>query len=78
MKKFTFLVAALFASIGMLLAQAPTTHFMSKEIPEKSDKEFQFLAFFINQGVASNFYPTSEFLRGQVVGRLFGQNGSMT
>jgi len=46
--------------------------------PQKADKEFQFFAFFINQGVGSNFYPTNEFLRGQVVGRLFGRNTTTT
>jgi hypothetical protein len=78
MKKFLLSLLIVLISQGFLLAQAPTTHFMSKDIPEKADKEFQFLAFFINQGVSSNFYPTNEFLRGQVVGRLFGQNSTIT
>ena len=42
----------------------------------KANKEFQFLAFFINQSVASNFYPESSLFNGQLVGRLFGQNSS--
>jgi len=44
----------------------------------KSNKEFQFLAFFITQGVSSNFYPESSLFNGQLVGRLFGKNSSTT
>jgi hypothetical protein len=44
----------------------------------KANKEFQFLAFFITQGVSSNFYPESSLFNGQLVGRLFGQNSSTT
>lgn len=44
----------------------------------KENKEFQFLAFFINQAVTSNFYPESSLFNGQLVGRLFGQNSSTT
>lgn len=67
----------------MLLAwssqgQVPSNQYFSKEIPEKADKELQFFAFFINQGVASNMYANSEFLKGQVVGRLFGSNTTTT
>jgi hypothetical protein len=59
-------------------AQMPSNQYFSREIPEKSDKELQFFAFYINQGVASNVYAKSEFLKGQVVGRLFGANTSST
>lgn len=59
-------------------AQAPTTRYFSREIPEKADKELQFFAYFINQGVTSNMYARNEFLKGQVVGRLFGANTTST
>lgn len=49
-----------------------------KETPKKALPEFQFLAFYINQGVVSNFYPTNEFMRGQVIGRMFGRNSTST
>lgn len=61
-----------------LQAQNPGGKYFDTDIPQKANKEFQFLAYFINQGVSSNFYPTNEFLRGQVVGRLFGQNTTTT
>ena len=44
----------------------------------KSNKEFQFLAFFINQGVRTNVYPQASLFNGQLVGRLFGANSSTT
>lgn len=48
------------------------------EIPQNSAREFQFLAYWYSQGVSSNYYPSSDFLKGQVIGRLFGQNGTNT
>jgi hypothetical protein len=51
-----------------------STRYFDTQIPKKADKELQFFAFFINQGVSSNIFPTNEFLRGQVVGRLYGRN----
>lgn len=44
----------------------------------KANREFQFLAFFINQGVHSNMYPKASLFNGQLVGRLFGPNSSAT
>jgi hypothetical protein len=50
----------------------------SQDMPynAKANKEFQFLAFFINQGVHSNMFPKSSMFNGQLVGRLFGPNSS--
>ncbi len=79
MKKFYLLYFFLFVIIQHnALGQNPGVSYFQQEIPQKANKEFQFLAFFINQGVTSNFYPTNEFLRGQVVGRLFGANSTTT
>lgn len=64
--------------VGNTYAQLPTNQYFSKEIPQKANKEFQFLAFYINQAVTSNIYPENDFLKGQVVGRLFGGNTSRT
>jgi hypothetical protein len=47
-------------------------------IPQKTDKEFQFIAFFYNQYVTANYFPTNDFLRGQIFGRLFGANTTET
>lgn len=44
----------------------------------KAKKQFQFIAFYINQAVSSNMYPQSSLFNGQLVGRLFGQNSSTT
>lgn len=60
------------------VAQSPGLQYFENEIPQKANKELQFFAFFINQGVGSNYFPSNEFLRGQVVGRLFGQNSTST
>ncbi len=59
-------------------AQSALIDYQTSAVPRKANREFQFLAFYINQGVTSNYYPTSEFLKGQVVGRLFGRNTSTT
>lgn len=57
-----------------------TINYFQNELPYgvRSNKEFQFLAFFINQAVGSNFYPESSLFNGQLVGRMFGQNSSTT
>lgn len=79
MKKLTHfqtIALVLLSFIGS--AQNPSIRYFEKEIPRKANKELQFFAFYINQGVTSNFYPESDFLRGQVVGRLFGKNTTRT
>lgn len=52
--------------------------YFERQVPRKSEKEFQFIAYFINQAVTSNFYPENVFMRGQVIGRLFGDNTTRT
>ena len=59
-------------------SQVPSNQYFSKEIPDKANKELQFLAFFINQGVTTNIYAKNDFLKGQTVGRLFGANSTVT
>lgn len=80
MKKISTLLGILLIALASFPVSAQTTlvDYQQSAVPRKANKEFQFLAFFINQGVTSNFYPTSEFLKGQVVGRLFGKNTSTT
>lgn len=69
----------LFLSFALSIwSQNPSNQYFSGEIPEKANKEFQFLAFYINQAVISNSYPKNDFLKGQVVGRLFGGNTTTT
>lgn len=52
--------------------------YFEQQVPRKANKEFQFIAYFINQGVSSNFYPENVFMKGQVIGRLFGDNTTRT
>jgi len=64
--------------VSSAMAQGPTNQYFSKEVPLKANRELQFFAFFINQGIASNIYAQNDFLKGQVVGRLFGGNTTKT
>jgi hypothetical protein len=51
---------------------------MEKKLPEVPDRELQFLAFYYNHGMFTNMYPKNDFLKGQIIGRLFGQNTTTT
>ncbi|MCF8241085.1 MAG: hypothetical protein K9J16_06845 [Melioribacteraceae bacterium] len=66
----------LFSSI--IFAQQGSWNYDENYIPIDYPKEFQFLAYFINQGVANNVYATNDLLKGQTVGRLFGGNTTST
>jgi hypothetical protein len=77
MKKISLLLFSAFISFSVL-AQLPSNQYFTKEIPEKANKEFQFIGFYINQAVTSNIYPENDFLKGQTVGRLFGGNTTTT
>lgn len=77
MKK-NLLILSFFILSHALYSQLPSNQYFTKEIPQKANKEFQFLAFYINQAVISNIYPENDFLKGQVVGRLFGGNTTKT
>ena len=61
-------------------AEGAKSALFSQDLPynTRANKEFQFLAFFINQGVNTNMYPKSSLFNGQLVGRLFGPNSSTT
>lgn len=49
-----------------------------KEVPQKANKELQAFVYFYTQGVSMNMYPQNDFLKGQIVGRLFGSNTTST
>lgn len=67
---------ALCSSIG---AQVPAVYKdLNEKTKDEANKEFRFLAYFYNHVVNTNVYPTSDFLKGQVVGRLYGPNTSTT
>lgn len=46
--------------------------------PEEEIDEFDFIGYFFSRHENSNIAPTNEFLKGQVVGRLFGGNTTRT
>lgn len=49
-----------------------------KEVPARVNKELQAFVYFYQQNVAMNMYPENDFLKGQIVGRLFGGNTTTT
>lgn len=68
----------LFFALGGF-SQSPSFYTeLDQKLPKESNKEFQFLAFFYNQAVTTNVYPQNDFLRGQVIGRMFGANTTVT
>lgn len=89
MKQITWLLGLVLFS-GSVIGQNDTTaiseldsldktvSFYDQEIPIQAGKELKFIAYFFNQTVTSNFFPTNEFLQGQVIGRMFGRNTSQT
>ncbi len=91
MKKILYLSAVLLMSMVGLSVIAQTGEdkgysagnrftLFSHDLPYnvRANREFQFLAFFINQGVRTNVYPSASLFNGQLVGRLFGGNSSAT
>ncbi|MFC2139339.1 hypothetical protein ACFLR4_01645 [Bacteroidota bacterium] len=59
-----------------LLAQTGAD-FQEERIKENKS-EFDFIGYYFIRSEVSNVYPTNEFLKGQVVGRLFGGNTTKT
>lgn len=57
-------------------AQSAADHPTRKLRPEPS--EFDFIGYFLTRSEMTNVYATNEFLKGQVVGRLFGGNTTRT
>jgi len=79
-----FYLIMLIALLGVLWvvepvrAQQQPVQVFKYDLPREHEDEFQFLAFFLNQGVVSNFHPNNTLLKGQVIGRMFGQNSTNT
>jgi hypothetical protein len=65
-------------SVSLMAQGDDQITYFDQPVPKKADKELQFIAFFFNQAVTSNYYPTNDFLKGQIIGRLFGQNTTNT
>ena len=64
--------------IGSNLFAQNKWSFDENNTPRKPIKEFQFFAYFFTQGVFNNIYAKNDLLKGQTVGRLFGQNTTNT
>ncbi len=45
---------------------------------DQDPRELNFIGYYFTKGTFSNIAPTNEFLKGQVVGRLFGGNTTQT
>ena len=49
-----------------------------RAVPAKANKQLQAFVYFYQQNVAMNMAPENDFLKGQIVGRLFGANTTTT
>jgi hypothetical protein len=49
-----------------------------EEKQDRDPRELDFIGYYFLKGTQSNIAPTNEFLKGQVVGRLFGGNTTFT
>lgn len=49
-----------------------------KTLPTKANRQLQAYVYFYQQNVAMNMAPENDFLKGQIVGRLFGSNTTTT
>lgn len=76
MKHLLIIFTILWVSISLIAQNAWVS--AEQQIPQKPLKEFQFLAYFFNQGVMNNVYASNDFLKGLTVGRLFGGNTTTT
>ena len=76
--KHTLFIALLLICCNAIAQDDSSIDYFDRQIPRKSQKEFQFIAYFYNQMVTSNYYPTNDFLRGQIIGRLYGANTTVS
>ncbi|KER09568.1 MAG: hypothetical protein HY22_10715 [[Candidatus Thermochlorobacteriaceae] bacterium GBChlB] len=74
---FTILLSAA-SPIWAQLPNYPVDDDRRLGTPEKPPQELQFIGFFFTRLTASNIAPENEFLRGQIIGRLFGPNSTTT
>ncbi len=71
--KILLLVFVGFSLYGQNLWNTPL-----EKPPKKPVKELTFIAYYFNKAVMNNIYARNDFLKGQVVGRLFGGNTTNT
>ncbi|MHC1738291.1 MAG: hypothetical protein AB9882_09805 [Ignavibacteriaceae bacterium] len=73
---FTLLITAVLLS-PVLVGQEYNDKDL-KRIEDAKAPEFKFIGYWFSRATASNIAPTNELLRGQIIGRLFGQNTTNT
>lgn len=56
----------------------PEFRAFDRALPQRANRELQAFLYFYSQGVGANWYPANDFLKGQIVGRLFGANTTTT
>ncbi len=76
MKKLTLILLLSLFFIFPLLADNGENFPVEEQ--DQEDKEFSFIGYYFVRSAASDVAPTNEFLKGQVVGRLFGGNTTRT
>jgi len=75
--KYTLLILFFCLFFG-LSASAQVADVFEEEKVKEDKKEFTFIGYYFMRGEMSDVAPTNEFLKGQVVGRLFGGNSTAT
>ncbi len=80
MKRLYFILSLILFAITLHAQETATSSFQGfdKVVPEKANKQFQAFVYFYQQNVAMNIAPENDFLKGQIVGRLFGGNTTTT
>ncbi|PKL89759.1 MAG: hypothetical protein CVV23_03445 [Ignavibacteriae bacterium HGW-Ignavibacteriae-2] len=73
-----FLKICLISIFISLQINAQMTDNFEEDRVKEEKKEFKFIGYYFMRSEVSNMYPTNEFLKGQVVGRLFGGNSTRT
>ncbi len=80
MRKLYYVITILFMAVSSQAQDNTQGHFQGfdKVIPNKANKQLQAFVYFYQQNVAMNIAPENDFLKGQIVGRLFGGNTTTT
>ncbi len=80
MRKLYILFAILWFPAFLLSQTSEQDGFkgFDKVLPTKANKPFQAFVYFYQQHVATNMAPENDFLKGQIIGRLFGSNTTTT
>ncbi|MBK8671287.1 MAG: hypothetical protein IPN89_18335 [Saprospiraceae bacterium] len=80
MTRYFLLFIISFISFALKSQEAGTEGFkgFDKVLPTKANRQLQAYVYFYQQNVAMNMAPENDFLKGQIVGRLFGTNTTTT